>query len=383
MSDAAKGTVFVSYAHDDIARAPVNWVDVLRPHLVPVKRAYGLEIWSDHRIRLGEQWNGEIEAALGKTDVGILLVGPSFLASDYIVEREMPALLRRREEAGALLLPVVVSACAVSDTPFHFPDPALGPKKLCISDLQMASSPTQPLAALMDRVAYDEILLAVASRVREFFAERAARAGVPRAASVAPPAAVLPTGRRWVVVAGTGRAFLTRDAQEDAADTIGRRLAEAGYGLVSGGWPGIDAISARAFAEVLGQRGESVDERLVQIVMEKRTPEFDAGRIVRVPEGAREWVEQIVRADAVVLIGGIGGTWTSGELGYAYGKAVLPLAGTGGDAKKFHERFLARWDEYPISGITKDAFERLARPVPDVIEDVMAALAALPPGPRT
>ena len=41
----------------------------------------------------------------------ILLISPDFIASDFIMEKELPAMRARRQKVGALLLPVVLSRC--------------------------------------------------------------------------------------------------------------------------------------------------------------------------------------------------------------------------------------------------------------------------------
>jgi hypothetical protein len=183
--------------------------------------------------------------------------------------------------------------------------------------------------------------------------------------------------RSWVVVAGTGRRFLMSKALSEVTRVLGSRLADVGCGLISGGWPGVDDQCTRAFAGRLEARGLPVAERLVQVVVDGRRPEFAAGQLVEVESGDREWVEQIVRADAVVLLGGLGGTWTTGELGYAYGKAVLPIAGTGGDAEAFHRHVTERWERYPMPRVARADFDQLRNPLPDVVENVIAIIQKL------
>lgn len=105
---AGKRNLFISYAHDDM-RAD-HWLDRLRLYLAPL-RTSDVAIWDDSRIEAGQQWNPEIETALHLADAAILLVGPAFLASDYINTVELPRLLDAAERRGIRILPLVVGYC--------------------------------------------------------------------------------------------------------------------------------------------------------------------------------------------------------------------------------------------------------------------------------
>jgi hypothetical protein len=83
--------IFISYAHED-----AKWRDELLKHLKPMMRNDTLAEWNDTQIPAGEQWSDEIEKALKDADVGVLLVTPDFLASDFIFKRELPILLQKK-----------------------------------------------------------------------------------------------------------------------------------------------------------------------------------------------------------------------------------------------------------------------------------------------
>jgi len=94
--------VFVSYCHAD-----AEWVQRLEVLLKPVVRTRRLRVWADSHIRIGNDWHRDITSAIERTRVALLLVSGDFLASDFIMDEELPALIRR----GVLLAPVLVGDC--------------------------------------------------------------------------------------------------------------------------------------------------------------------------------------------------------------------------------------------------------------------------------
>jgi len=97
---------FLSYAHADRAAFLA-----LAPHLTALKRAFHLEVWADHEILAGTLWEERIAGAIAAADVMVLLISPGFIASDYVWHKELPAIRQRRDQGGALILPVVLLRC--------------------------------------------------------------------------------------------------------------------------------------------------------------------------------------------------------------------------------------------------------------------------------
>ena len=97
---------FVSYCHADY-----QMFRSFRGHLRTIERAYNLRFWSDERINAGHLWNDQIMCAIAAADVFVLLVSPEFIASDYIWEKELPAIQQRRGRSDVLVLPVVLHRC--------------------------------------------------------------------------------------------------------------------------------------------------------------------------------------------------------------------------------------------------------------------------------
>jgi hypothetical protein len=102
--DARSGRdlVFVSYSRDD-----AEWMQAFRVMLTPVLEAAGYQLWVDSELRVGEKWDPQIEAAIARSEVALLLMSPRFLFSDYILRRELPAL----RERGVRLAPILVGTC--------------------------------------------------------------------------------------------------------------------------------------------------------------------------------------------------------------------------------------------------------------------------------
>ena len=100
-------TVFVSYSHKD-----EPWKDRLLPQLnALVQAGVAMQVWQDRKIDGGDKWYPEIQDAMASAAVAILLISADFLASPFCVQEEVPALLKRQEEEGMLLIPVLLKPC--------------------------------------------------------------------------------------------------------------------------------------------------------------------------------------------------------------------------------------------------------------------------------
>ncbi len=82
---------FTSYAHDD-QRDADDLVRRLGQQMTP-SRAYEHLLWRDTGILVGERWHDEIVQAIEACDLGLLLVSPAFLGSDFIVREELSRLI--------------------------------------------------------------------------------------------------------------------------------------------------------------------------------------------------------------------------------------------------------------------------------------------------
>lgn len=85
-----------------------------------------------------------------------------------------------------------------------------------------------------------------------------------------------------VIVAGSGILSEISDEQKGAAHAHGVMLAENGFGLISGGWEGVDDIVTAAFIERRIDRGLSPDESLIQVIERGWEPLHRHGKIIYV-----------------------------------------------------------------------------------------------------
>jgi hypothetical protein len=102
----AQGTVFVSYSHRDS-----SFLGRLQVHLKPLEREGLLELWDDTRLGAGDQWKQLIAEALARASVAVLLITADFLASDFIINTELPELLSKAREEGTRVIPIVLKPC--------------------------------------------------------------------------------------------------------------------------------------------------------------------------------------------------------------------------------------------------------------------------------
>ena len=85
-------SIFISYSRKDKV-----WLDLLLQMLTPLTRKSDFKIWSDVEIKTGDQWKEKLDKELNESDIALLLVTPSFLASSFIFEVELPRLLDKEK----------------------------------------------------------------------------------------------------------------------------------------------------------------------------------------------------------------------------------------------------------------------------------------------
>lgn len=138
--------VFISYSHSDR-----EYVDRLLVHLKPLEKEGLIDLWLDTRLRAGDRWKKEIEKALSRSTVAVLLVSADFLASDFITDNELPPLLRNAEEKGTRIVPLIAKPCRFA-------------RDKNLRHFQAINDPKQSLVLLSpgeQEVLYDQVALEV------------------------------------------------------------------------------------------------------------------------------------------------------------------------------------------------------------------------------
>lgn len=123
-----KKKIFISYSHQDS-----NWLEEVKKNLKVLEFSeIDFEVWDDTKIHSGAKWKEEIEKALKECKIAILLVSTDFLASDFIQNNELPPLLKKAEEDGTTILPLIVGHCRFA-------------KDKNLKEFQAVNNPSKPL----------------------------------------------------------------------------------------------------------------------------------------------------------------------------------------------------------------------------------------------
>jgi hypothetical protein len=93
-----KPTIFISYSHKDepdplSPSLEFRWLTFVKSHLSPAAEHDLIELWDDSRIDGGNEWREEIDRALERCDICILLVSRYSLSSRFILDVEMKRIL--------------------------------------------------------------------------------------------------------------------------------------------------------------------------------------------------------------------------------------------------------------------------------------------------
>lgn len=136
-----------------------------------------------------------------------------------------------------------------------------------------------------------------------------------------------------VLVVGTGVRDLS-DRESMSATQVGLALASYGLRLVTGGWVGVDATTARAYTDQLERQGADPAEHFIQVVPQNHESEIKLGRIERIESRDRrdEMQHELDFADAVIAIGGRGGTLELMRFAEERNIPIVPWIATGSDA---------------------------------------------------
>lgn len=144
--DSMRDQVFISYSHAD-----EKLMKELLKHLKPYARSGSITAWSDEQIAPGSKWFDEIQEALKRTSVAVMLVSSDFLASDFIHNHELGPLLKEAEAGGVKILWVPLRPSSYEET--------------LLKDYHAVSPPSEPLAR-MSKADRDEAWVRICKEIK-------------------------------------------------------------------------------------------------------------------------------------------------------------------------------------------------------------------------
>ncbi|EWM64140.1 MULTISPECIES: toll/interleukin-1 receptor domain-containing protein [unclassified Micromonospora] len=147
-----KKKVFISYSHKD-----ADWLERLLVFLKPIHRDGIIQLWSDKDIKPGQNWRAEINVALNVAGMAIPLISSDFLASDLIVNEELPKLFQAAEHEGTKIMPLILRPSRFERTPI-------------LSAFQSVNPPSHPLSALR-RSQWEKILANLSDAIEDELSE--------------------------------------------------------------------------------------------------------------------------------------------------------------------------------------------------------------------
>lgn len=113
-------TIFISLSKnpdDD------KWFRRLETHLKPYLRKNSLQIWANPIAQPGANLEQERSRAIDKTAIAIALVSAEYLASDDLIEKELPLLEVARKAKKFDLHWILLGPCAYEESPFSATKP--------------------------------------------------------------------------------------------------------------------------------------------------------------------------------------------------------------------------------------------------------------------
>jgi tetratricopeptide (TPR) repeat protein len=90
---------------------------MVQQHLRVFEKEGRVEIWVDTNMAPGDEYRREIAQELNSCAAAILLISTDFLASDFIRDIELPALIERHRRKQIAIFPLIVEDCAWKHVP--------------------------------------------------------------------------------------------------------------------------------------------------------------------------------------------------------------------------------------------------------------------------
>ena len=105
--------VFISSSEDD-----EKFKKQLETHLTMLRRDGIIRPWHSQQVELGQEWEQETANHIDSAQIILLLVSPSFLASDQLYENEMMRAMKRQDSGDARVVPIILRSVDLGKTPF-------------------------------------------------------------------------------------------------------------------------------------------------------------------------------------------------------------------------------------------------------------------------
>jgi hypothetical protein len=105
--------LFYSYSHKD-----EELRKELEEHLALLKRQGYIAGWHDRMIGAGDEWKGQLDKNLEEAQIILLLISPSFLASDYCYDIETMRALEKHDKGEAKVIPILLRPVDWEGAPF-------------------------------------------------------------------------------------------------------------------------------------------------------------------------------------------------------------------------------------------------------------------------
>lgn len=131
--------IFVSYSHADQTQ-----FEEFMTYLAPSVKQGQFELWTDRKLRPGDDWHQVIQSEVARGTVGVLLISQRFLNSAYIEQHELPPLLAAAEQRLARVVALHLEPSTVQHLEF---DAGEG-RKAKLTKWQGLNNPAKPLSAL-------------------------------------------------------------------------------------------------------------------------------------------------------------------------------------------------------------------------------------------
>jgi hypothetical protein len=107
--------VFISYSEYD-----EKFKNQLDTHLSQLRREGTIRLFHNQQVQAGQEWGKAIASYINSAQIILLLMSPSYLASDHLYENEMMRAIKRQQSGEAVrVIPIVVRHIDLGNTPFQ------------------------------------------------------------------------------------------------------------------------------------------------------------------------------------------------------------------------------------------------------------------------